>query len=106
MRIEVLQRSGPVEVESEAGVARQRAVRRRAWFRHRLDTSIASASGRWTMMLLKMSFSLSRQVVESTAAGVLHVAGWRGSRSYGCGRSRAAAGGAGSGAGTPRPPES
>jgi hypothetical protein len=49
-----MQRTGPVEVESEAGVARQRAVRPRAWFRHRLDTSIASESGRWTMMWLAL----------------------------------------------------
>src|ERR1700681_1739061 len=80
-----MQRTSPVEVESEAGVARQRAVRPRAWFRHRLDTSIASESGRWTMLQLKMSFSLSRQVVESTAATAWRGCGWRGSRSYGCG---------------------
>jgi hypothetical protein len=56
-----MQRTGPVEVESEAGVALQRAVRPRAWFRHRLDTSIASESGRWTMMLLKLSTPMGRK---------------------------------------------
>lgn len=43
-------RTGRVEVESGAGVARQRAVRRRAWFRRRPDSSRASAAGPWKAM--------------------------------------------------------
>jgi hypothetical protein len=72
-----MQRTGPVEVESEAGVARQRAVRPRAWFRHRLDTSIVSESGWWTMLLLKMSFSLSRQPEPRHAVAPVLSATWR-----------------------------
>ena len=44
-------RTGLVEVVNEAGVARQRAVRRRAWFRRRPDSSRVSESDRWTVML-------------------------------------------------------
>ena len=44
-----MQRTGLVEVVSEAGVGRRRAVRRRAWFRRRRDSSRVSESGRWTV---------------------------------------------------------
>ena len=53
-------RTGLVEVESEAEVARQRAVRQHAWFRRRPDSSRVSESGRETMMLAKVLFSLIR----------------------------------------------
>ncbi len=101
-----MQRTGLVEVESEAGVGRRRAVRRRAWFRRRLGSSRVSETGRWTVMQLEAVISLSRRAVGSRAAAGWRVAGWRGSRSCGCARSRAAAGGAGSGAGTHRHPGS
>jgi hypothetical protein len=48
------------KVVSEAGVGRQRAVRQRAWFRRRLDSSRASESCRWTEMPLKGLSALIR----------------------------------------------
>ena len=51
-------RTGLVEVESEAGVARPRAFRRRAWFRRRQGSSRVSGPDRWTVMPPKQAFSL------------------------------------------------
>ena len=45
---------------SEAEVEPQRAVRQRAWFHRKPDSSRVSEFGRWTVMLVKLSFSLSR----------------------------------------------
>ena len=63
-----MQRIGLVEVANEAGVARRRAVRRRAWFHRRLGSSRVSDSDRWMVMLAEQLSSLSRRAVESTAA--------------------------------------
>jgi len=46
-------RAALVEVASEAGVGRRRAVRQRAWLRRRLDSSRVNESDRWSVMLLE-----------------------------------------------------
>ena len=52
--------TGLVEVASEAGVARGRAVRRRAWFLRRLGSSRVNESDLWTVMTPKQAFALGR----------------------------------------------
>jgi hypothetical protein len=63
-----MQRTGLVGVVSVAGVARGRAVRRRAWFRRRPDSSRVSESGWRTMKSPKQLSSLRRPGVGSRAA--------------------------------------
>ena len=92
--------TGLVEVASEAGVARGRAARRRAWFRRRLGISRVNESDLWTVMKPKQAFALGRGAAGSRAAGVTRGCGWRGTQSCGCARTLAAADEAGSGAGT------
>ena len=55
-----MQRTGLVAVVSVAGVARRRAVRRRAWFHRRRDSSRESESGWWTVKSPKQWSSLRR----------------------------------------------
>ena len=101
-----MQRSGLVEVESEAGVAQRRAVRRRAWRCRRLGSSRVSGSDRWTVMPAWLCFSVSHRAVAGTAATAQRGCGWRGIQSCESARSLVAADGAGNGAGTPRHPGS
>src|SRR5277367_483807 len=63
-----MQRTGLVGVVSVARVARGRAVRRRAWFLRRPDSSRVSESGRWTVKPLKQLSSLRCRAVGSRAA--------------------------------------
>jgi hypothetical protein len=53
-------RTDLVEVEIEAGVAQRIAVRRRAWFRRRLGSSMVNESDWWTVMPSQQSSSPSR----------------------------------------------
>ena len=94
------------EAESGGGVARRRGARRPAWFRRRADSSRVSERRAWSA---KRRILLADRMAGATGnkvEGVRLAAGWRGSRSGGCARSRAAARGAGSGAGTHRRAES
>src|SRR5664279_5481616 len=95
-----------VEAESEAGVARQRAVLRPAWHPRIADSSRAEDRCQQASMQLKRLSVESCRADGSRAATEWHVVGWRGIRSCGCARRRAAAHGAGIGAGTCRLQES
>ena len=89
-----------VEVASEAGVARRRAVRGRAWLRRRLGSSRVRGSDRRAVMPPKQASCLSCRAVESITARAQRDSGWRGIRSCGCARIPGEGDGAGSGAGT------
>src|SRR6202451_833146 len=72
-----------VEVASEAGVARRRAVRQRAWFHCRLGSSRVGQSDLWMVTLAEQSSSRSCRGGESTAATEDSGYGWQGIRSCG-----------------------
>src|ERR1700737_3731668 len=80
------------EAGSEAEVEPRRAVRRHAWFRRRPGSSRVREDGLLQRMLSKLRSALESGAGRSRVEEAWRVAGWRGSRSCGCARSRVAAG--------------
>ena len=97
-----MQRLRCEKVENGVGAGQQKVSRGPPWGRHIWDSATEGAV-RWQPMLVVLpAVVVPRRVVESKVAGERRVAGWRGSRSGGCGRSLWAVCATGSGVGTHR----
>src|SRR5258706_7158437 len=90
------------KVENGVGAGQQKVSRGPPWGRHIWDSAKEGAVPWQPMLVVLVAVAVPPRVVESKVAGERRVAGWRGSRSGGCGRSLWAVCVAGSGVGTHR----